>query len=64
MIDLTWPSPVSNLFTTNKFDTYVNNDDDSQDFATPIKHNHSVTEFCDTNTKPTQVQIKAHPRLF
>ena len=35
MIAIIWPSPVSNLTTTNKVDTDVKNDDDSQSFANP-----------------------------
>ena len=40
MIAIIWPSPVSNLTTTNKVDTDVKNNDDSQYYATPKKQNH------------------------
>ena len=39
MIYLIWTSPVSNLTTTNKVDTNINNNEDSQNFATPKKNN-------------------------
>ena len=41
MIAIIWPSPISNLTTTNKVDTDVRNYDDSQYFETPRKHNQS-----------------------
>ena len=63
MIKLNKASPVSNLITTNQVDTDVNNDDDSQYFATPQKRNHSATEICDTNNKTAQVQIKLNHHL-
>ena len=34
------PSPVSNPTTANQVDTDVKNDDDTNSFATPRKHNH------------------------
>ena len=40
-------SLVSNLTTTNQFDTEVNNDKNSQYFATTRKHNHSATKMGD-----------------
>ena len=45
-------------------DTDVNNDDDSQYFEDTIKHNKSATEIRDTNTKPTQGQIKLRTLIF
>ena len=37
MVDLTWPSPISNLTTTEMIDTDVKNTDDSQYVSTPRK---------------------------
>ena len=42
-IYINWTSPVSNLTTTNKVDTNINNDNNPQSFATPRKHNHIAT---------------------
>ena len=63
MIDIIFPSPVSNLTTTNKVDTNVKNDYNSQSFSTPRNLNHSATELYGTHTRTTQVQIKVNPRL-
>ena len=64
MIALICPSPVSNLTTTNKVDTDVRNDDNSQSFVPPRKHNHSATELCDKNNTTTHIQLKLHTNLF
>ena len=64
MIALNQPSPVSNLITTNKVDTDVNNDDDSQSFETPRKHNHSDTEINDTNNITSKVHLKLHQIIY
>ena len=42
IISYNQPSLVSNLTNTNKFNNDVNNDDDTQYFSAPIKHNHST----------------------
>ena len=49
------PSPVSNLTTTNQVDNDINNDDYTQYFTTPRKHNHSTPEITKTTTKTTPV---------
>ena len=63
MIAIILPSPVSNLTNTNKVDTDVKTDYDSQSFATPRKHNHISNSLCGKTTKTTQVHIKFHTRL-
>ena len=63
-IAITRPSPKSKLTTIDNFDTDVNNNDDSQSFVTPRKHNHSATELRDRNNTTTLVQLKPYPRLF
>ena len=63
MIAIIWPSPVSNPTTTNKVDTDVKNYEDSQSFATTIKHNHSKKLLCGKTTTTTQGNIKLHTRL-
>ena len=47
--------PASNLTTTNKVDTDINNDDESQSFQNPRKINHSGMELRDDSTPNTQV---------
>ena len=63
MLDCNCPTSVSKLSRTNKVDNDVNNNDDGQYFATPIKHNHSATTIRDTNTTTEQVQFEVHQRL-
>ena len=53
MVYIIMPLPVSNLTTTNKVDTNVNNDDNSQSFSTPINHNHSATVLYDKHITTT-----------
>ena len=53
MVYIIMPLPVSNLTTTNKVDTNVNNDDNSQSFSTPINLNHSATVLYDTHITTT-----------
>ena len=55
---------MSNLTITNKADTEVNNDGDSQSLETPIKNNQSGTELRDTNNPMDQVQIGVNTRQF
>ena len=57
------PSPWANLTTTNKVDTNVKNDYNSQSFLIPRNLNHSATELYGTHIRTTQVQIKVNPRL-
>ena len=63
MLDCNRPTSVSKLSCTNKVDNDVNNNDDGQYFATPIKHNHSATTIRDTNTTTEQVQFEVNLRL-
>ena len=53
MVAPNWPSPVSNLTSTNQVDTDINNDDDSQSFVPLRKHNKSATVINGTNRTPT-----------
>ena len=63
MIETYLTSIVLKLTTTNQVDTNVSNDDYSQYFKIPRKHNHSATEICDTKNKTTQGPLKVHLRL-
>ena len=56
-----WTTTLSNLTTTNKDDTDVKNDDNSESFANPRENNHSATELSDNNTKISQVKIEFNP---
>ena len=58
------PSFVSNKTTTDQIDTAINNDDNSQYFATPIENNQSATEIRDTKTTTTQVLLKFQLCLY
>ena len=54
---------VSNITNTNKVDTDVNNDDNSNNFSAPGKFNHNATGILDTKTTTSQGKIKVHPHL-
>ena len=58
------PSPVSNLTATDQVDTDVNNNDDTQYFATPIKQNNKTSDIRDTNNKTTPDHPSVHSHLF
>ena len=45
-------------------DTDVNNDDYSQSFTNPRKHNNSTTELCNKNITTTQFKLKSHKWLY
>ena len=56
-----WTTTLSNLTTTNKDDTDVKNDDNSESFANPRENNHSATELSDTNTTTDWVKLEFNP---
>ena len=61
MISIIFTCLSSNLTTTNKVDTDINNDDESQSFQNPRKINHGGMEIRDNSTPNTQVQLKVSP---
>ena len=64
MIALNQPSLVLKLIPINQVDTVINNDDNSNSFATPRKHNNSSPEMRDTNTTTNQVQTNLHTSIY
>ena len=62
IIYLIWPTLLSNLTATNKVDSDVDIDYDSQSFVTTRKNNHSFTELRDTDTTMSQVWLECNPQ--
>ena len=63
VISLKQLSPISNLTTTTQVDTDSNNDDDTQYFITPRKHNKITPGIPETTATNTPVQSTVHFRL-
>ena len=63
IIALNKTSPVSNPIPANQAHTDINNDDDSQFFTTPRKHNHSYTDTRYSNTTTNLVQLNVYQSI-